>query len=496
MEPGHYHLHLHPISRRKGHSIHAAIAYRHGTRELTASAAAAYRHAQEHGDGLDAYDYRHKIGVQWFGIVAPDHAPAWCRDPKAVWAAVDRTERRINARLAQEIIIALPHQVDVDEHIVMLRHFATTYCVDRYGMIADIAIHAPPVHHGGDPRNFHAHVLLTDRPITPDGFAKTKDRRYQDKGLVDEFRAGWTLTHNQHMERLGLPHRIDHRTLAAQREDALARGDEENAILLARLPQIHLGKAAHGSHPEASIFADRLARNHRILKANTGTRERHQAHVQQRYHQAAHDALAEDARIHATEPPQRSLHELRRIYGRLPALQAMMQADTTTLAEIAAKANGWTADTPPAPSILQSFLGAWEPTPAPRKPWFTVTARDLTFIFYNMGLIPRANLQQSLERATEADVKRDPRQAAFFPTPPPRQPRPHNALKQRLEARLGHIQAAVALHHGRELAFERRYIQRTEAMRQRPEDRQRQADARAKDRSRARFRTPPPDAPS
>ena len=43
---------------------------------MSASAAAAYRHAQEHGDGVDAYDYRHKIGVQWFGIIAPGGTPA------------------------------------------------------------------------------------------------------------------------------------------------------------------------------------------------------------------------------------------------------------------------------------------------------------------------------------------------------------------------------------------------------------------------------------
>ena len=43
---------------------------------------------------------------------------------------------------------------------------------------------------------------------------------------------------------LGRP-RIDHRTLAAQRDEALAKGNPERAVSLDRDPQIHLGRAAH-----------------------------------------------------------------------------------------------------------------------------------------------------------------------------------------------------------------------------------------------------------
>ncbi len=115
----------------------------------------------------------------------------------------------------------------------MLREFVTVNCLDRYGMIVDVAIHEPP--RKGDPRNVHAHILLTDRPITPDGFTRTKDRRYQERGLANEFRAAWADCHNRHMERLGLPYRIDHRSLEAQRKDAMQRGDEEQAICTASL---------------------------------------------------------------------------------------------------------------------------------------------------------------------------------------------------------------------------------------------------------------------
>jgi len=40
-------------------------------------------------------------------------------------------------------------------------------------MVADLAIHAPL---DGDPRNHHAHVLLTLRQATPDGLRPVKTR--------------------------------------------------------------------------------------------------------------------------------------------------------------------------------------------------------------------------------------------------------------------------------------------------------------------------------
>ena len=253
-------MHVHPISRQKGHHIHAAVAYRHGTLTTSAEAAAAYRHGQSHGNGPDAFDYRGKVGVAWVGIVAPDDVPDWMRDPETLWRAVDATETRVNARLAQEAVVGLPHQVDLAEHIAMLTALAKRCCVDPHKLIADIAIHAPPVHRGGDPRHWHAHILLTDRPAGADGFARTKDRRTTDKAFVQQLREAWTEIHNTRMEELELPHRIDHRTLEAQRDNAFKRGDLTAALDLDRQPQIRLGKAVHASHPDYATFADRPAR--------------------------------------------------------------------------------------------------------------------------------------------------------------------------------------------------------------------------------------------
>ncbi len=477
MSAGHYHLHLHPISRRKGHHIQAAVAYRHAAQIFAASAAAAYRHATLHGNDGDAFDYRGKVGVAWFGIFAPGQAPDWTRDPATLWARVDATETRSNARLAQEVIIALPHQVSLDDHVAMLTEFVTRHCTAPYAMIADVAVHLPPTHRGGDPRNVHAHILLTDRPITPNGFSRTKDRRYSDKRLVDEFREGWTNIHNRHMEGLGLPYRIDHRRLEQQRADAIERGDEGSAILLDRVAQIHLGKAVHATHPDATIYQDRLRRNRAILAANTAHHEQLEAETAAEHHKAAHAALREDWQIRKAirDFNTPSFKELQATYGRPPPTstmgrfaQAVRDDHLQRRALAIAKEhnypwiNGHTR--PDAPSLGDILLGMATPEPD-KQPWFTVTARDFAFIFYSLGFSTLLQLRDQLaDIAAEEERKRAEREGRA-PKPPPRPPtrklpdipRPMRGLAVQLDRRLGHLQAALEAHHGREAAFERQY---------------------------------------
>ena len=123
MSAGYSHLQVRPISWQKGHHINAAVAYHHGTRTTSMGTATAYRHTHKHGSGEDVFDFRGKIGVTWFGIVARTRQ------------AVDALETRSNARLAQEIVIVLPHQVGLDDHIAMLTAFAerTAVVLMAYG---------------------------------------------------------------------------------------------------------------------------------------------------------------------------------------------------------------------------------------------------------------------------------------------------------------------------------------------------------------------------
>ena len=104
-----------------------------------------------------------------------------------------------------------------------------TQFVDR-GMVADIALHAPG--RAGDERNHHAHILLTTREIDAEGFT-TKNRDWNAVEVLEGWREAWARDSNAALERAGIEDRVDHRTLVAQRDEALElasaareRGDE------------------------------------------------------------------------------------------------------------------------------------------------------------------------------------------------------------------------------------------------------------------------------
>ena len=235
-----YHLRASMISRAAGRSATGAAAYRSG--ELIHDART----------GLD-FDYRARSGVTHVEILAPDHAPAWVHDRAALWNRVEAAETRKNSQLAREIRVALPAELSHEARVELVRDFCQRSFVDR-GMVADIALHAPGL--TGDERNHHAHILLTTREIGAEGFT-TKNRDWNAVAVLEDWRETWAQDSNAALERAGHALRIDHRTLEAQRAEALElaqeareRGDEVEelvqtvrAVELDRepLPQLSLG---------------------------------------------------------------------------------------------------------------------------------------------------------------------------------------------------------------------------------------------------------------
>ena len=156
------------ISRKKGHSSVAAAAYRAGEKILDEQTKI-------------TYDYRPRYGVLHTEILAPDDAPEWVHDRAQLWNTVEAKERRYDAQLAREIQFSLPHEIEHEKHRNLMREFLTDKCVSR-GMIADLAIHAPDP--DSDRRNHHAHVLLTMRHISENGFGK-KERSWNSPELLE-----------------------------------------------------------------------------------------------------------------------------------------------------------------------------------------------------------------------------------------------------------------------------------------------------------------------
>ena len=241
-----YHLRATMISRSQGRSATAASAYRVAER------------IEDRRTGL-TFDYAARSGVDHTEILAPDHAPDWVRDRSELWNRVEESETRKNSQVAREVRVALPDELTHAQRVALVRDYAQAQFVDR-GMVADIALHAPG--REGDERNHHAHILLTTREIdaegsVPGGGFTTKNRDWNKVEVLEGWREAWARDSNAALERAGIEDRVDHRTLIAQRDEALElasaareRGDEGaelhetvRAMSLDRppLPQLSLG---------------------------------------------------------------------------------------------------------------------------------------------------------------------------------------------------------------------------------------------------------------
>ena len=192
-----YRLSAKLISRSEGRSACGAAAYRSGERIVDERTG-------------EVFDYRRRGDVLDREILAPPVAPAWVLNREQLWNAVEAVEKRKDAQVAREIQVSLPHELPLDRQRELLHGWVREQLVER-GMVADVAIHA--AHKGGDERNVHAHVLLTTRMITYEGFAG-KDRSWNDRAVLEEWRTSWERHLNRALDRARIAERVDHRSYA------------------------------------------------------------------------------------------------------------------------------------------------------------------------------------------------------------------------------------------------------------------------------------------
>lgn len=188
----------------------------------TATAAAAYRAAEKILDertGL-VFDYTKKSAVDSTVILAPENSPEWVYDRSKLWNKVEAAEKRKDAQVFRELVVAIPQELKPDE----MKDLVTKYTQDQFvkkGMIADVAFH----HLKSE--NPHAHIMLTMRPLNEQKEFGKKERSWNDKEQLLVWREMWSEYANKSLEKAGHHERIDHRTLEAQGID--------------RIAQVHLG---------------------------------------------------------------------------------------------------------------------------------------------------------------------------------------------------------------------------------------------------------------
>ncbi|WP_280564981.1 MULTISPECIES: MobQ family relaxase [unclassified Chromohalobacter] len=243
-----YSLSTKPMNRKGGRSAVAAAAYRSGG-ELA-----------DERTGV-VHDYTRKRGVEHDEIVTRDGVPGPERE--SLWNQAEAAEKRKDARVAREYVVALPHELDADQRLALARELAGELS-ERYGVAVDLAVHAPD--RDGDERNHHAHLLATTRAYGHDGLGdkaaiEWSDQKRREAGLdrgadeVKAIRQRWEGMANDALERAQVAERIDCRSLADQG--------------INRVPQIHVGpmgtEMERRGVPEQS---DRASLNLEIQAAN------------------------------------------------------------------------------------------------------------------------------------------------------------------------------------------------------------------------------------
>ena len=225
-----FHCHIQLISRSSGRSSVASSAYR------SASKLHNFR------DGL-THDFTKKGGVVYSQILLPENAPLEFLNREKLWNAVEYSEKRKDSQTAREIEIALPAELGHKKQIDLVREYIKENFLSQ-GMIADFALHDKQ---DGNP---HAHIMLTTREVTKDGFGK-KNRDWNDRGNAEIWRADWARVVNQELEKQKIPQRIDHRSFERQGLDLI--------------PTVHLGVTAKKLE-ERGIITERGEWNRRAEK--------------------------------------------------------------------------------------------------------------------------------------------------------------------------------------------------------------------------------------
>lgn len=160
------------------------------------------------------WNYTNKPGFDGSVILSPPLTPQWLvKDSPTLWNAVESIERRKDAQTCRYFDVAIPVELDDSQKRQLVIDYCQNHFVDS-GMIADIAFHDL------DSNNPHAHVMLTMREVTHEGFGK-KVREWNDREQLHKWREEWANEANKAISKAGFKKGfISHKTLADQKQDA------------------------------------------------------------------------------------------------------------------------------------------------------------------------------------------------------------------------------------------------------------------------------------
>ncbi len=217
------------------------------------------------------YINREKAFARRGGCIFHSHKlPKWAKnDPKKFFKAADKYESKGNRRY-MEIEFALPNELKtVEQYRQIIDAFIDKHLSNHYFAYA---IHDKIGAMSNGQHHPHVHIMFSERLIddaekikerSPKNFFKyparkkkdgseltfeekfnrgaPKNRNWAEKSFLAVLRADCAQIQNDVLEKNGFSIRVDHRTLKAQKEEAVRKGDTFLARLLDRIPEEYVG---------------------------------------------------------------------------------------------------------------------------------------------------------------------------------------------------------------------------------------------------------------
>lgn len=280
--------------------IHSKKPGADGKPSKSVSAIVAYRHCFQMGD----YDYSKKAGLVTSFLLAPEHLDSSVKsalenaDPRIVWDAVDKVEKRKDAQLCQELIISLQHELSLEENIKNLKTLLNNNFTKK-GFLVDVCVHNSK-ENGNENENLHAHVIFSQRTInnvslipdlTPEmvktGFnpenipmkvadvefgKKVRDQEFYTNGVkvdqISDLREQWANLCNNSFKLANVDAEISAKSLVEQRKIALEKGNFQLAAELDRKPVEYIHHTQQNEEELRIKIEQTLRRNEEIKAMN------------------------------------------------------------------------------------------------------------------------------------------------------------------------------------------------------------------------------------
>jgi Ti-type conjugative transfer relaxase TraA len=169
----------------------------------------------------ELYYFKHRDAPEHHEVLLPEGADARFAASAVLWNAAEAAEKRKDAQVAREIVLALPadNGISIEDRVELTRSFAEQHFVAK-GLAVQLDVHAP--HDGAEESeraNWHAHLLITTRRLEGERFSakKARDldpevRRAGGRAVVadgEAWGALWRDHQNQYFQGHGLDCRVD-----------------------------------------------------------------------------------------------------------------------------------------------------------------------------------------------------------------------------------------------------------------------------------------------